>query len=129
VQRSGRAQLQRLSAITIAAGLLSLAAQVMFSDGAQPRLVPLPIGSVPVLAGMILLPLGIGLGLLVGSGRYRAAMLLAVLSSVIALGAIQVPFRTPGLADRILVAATLVGAIAILTAVSALRQTPRRPTG
>ncbi len=71
----------RASASLVVIGLGLVAFQVAFSNGAVPRIAPLPIGIVPVAVGSLALLAGMVLGLAVDDARYRTASLAAWLGS------------------------------------------------
>jgi hypothetical protein len=75
----------RTSAALIAAALLLVAIQIGFSDGTTPVIAALPIGMLPLTAGLLALVAGVVLGLVLGSKRYRLAMLLALFGTALAL--------------------------------------------
>jgi hypothetical protein len=84
----------RTSAALVLVAILLFAAQLGFSDGAQPRIAPLPIGMVPVTAGVILLLAGLAWGLIAGNGGYRLAVGVALLGT--ALTSFGLMFATVG---------------------------------
>jgi hypothetical protein len=75
----------RASADLVVVGLLAWLFQFLFSDGAQPSIIGLPIGLVPGTIGAVLIAVGLLLGLIVGNALYRGAVLLALLGTALAV--------------------------------------------
>jgi hypothetical protein len=73
----------RVSAGLIVSGLVLFAIQILFSDGTRPNLISLPIGMVPLTAGLFALALGIGVGMIRGTALYRWAMIAATLGTLL----------------------------------------------
>lgn len=116
----------RWSARLVALGLVLLAAQVAFSDGAQPNIVSLPIGMWPLALGSPALIGGLLVGLLGGTARYRLAALAALLGTFFA-GFGLLFLTTSGsstINDIALMLAVVSWAGAIAIGISALRRAP-----
>jgi hypothetical protein len=125
--------MMRWSASLVILGLLLVGCQVAFSDGAEPRLVALPIGMWPVTGGLLSLGVGLFLGLLRGTLRYRAAAALAVLGTFLAAYAFlfvhsrDATASAPLLTENViaLMAALVTWAVAIFLGFTALRRQPQ----
>jgi hypothetical protein len=118
------------SLLVLALGLLAF--QVAFSDGAVPRIAPLPIGMAPVAGGLVALAAGLLIGLVAGSARYRSAIFFAVCGTGCVFSGIT-SIATGGLRPRPALSsneiAVLVGAglwlLAIVVGASAIRRAAR----
>jgi len=124
----------RLSAGLVLLGGVLLGAQVAFSDGAVPVIVSLPIGIWPLEVGMPALVVGLVLGLVRGTLRYRLAAAAGCLGTVSAAFGLLlmhsgVPVTTPPaftVNDVALVAAAVLWTAAIAIGIDELRRDTRR---
>ena len=87
-----RRRLMRWSAILVALGLVLLACQVAFSDGASPNLISLPIGIWPLEIGLIVLFVGLFIGLAGGTELYRFGAILGILGMAFLLYGLTATF-------------------------------------
>jgi hypothetical protein len=129
-----RATAMRLSAGLVLLGGLLLGAQVAFSDQAVPVIVSLPIGIWPLECGMLALVVGLVLGLVGGTLRYRLAAAAGCLGTASAgFGFLFMYSGVPGTTlpvftvnDVALVAAALLWAVSIAIGINELRRASRR---
>jgi hypothetical protein len=125
--------MMRSSASLVVLGLVLLGCQVAFSDGAEPHLVALPIGMWPANVGLLSLGIGLFLGLLGGTARYRSAVALALLGTFLAAFAVLfLSFTNPSapapvitVNDVAFLLALVTWAVAIYVGFTALRSQPR----
>ena len=65
----------RTSAVVIGVAFLLIAGQFALSNGARTNPVSMSVGLLPVMIGLLLLPVGILVGLVRGNARYRIGVL------------------------------------------------------
>jgi hypothetical protein len=117
----------RLSAGLIGCALLLFGIQAGFSDGAEPAILPLPIGVAPVAIGAVVLLAGFLVGVVYGSFRYRVALALGMLGFVFAtVGAMYLTIGGPGrrplltINEATVIAAVVLWLLALVVGVRAL---------
>lgn len=111
----------RLSAILLVTGV---AAIILQSVWAPADTIPLPWHFAPLIVGLACLGVGFASGLILGSRRYRIAVLLGLVSAVLCTGAILVPFAGSG--EGVFAAGVAIGLAAVVLGVTAIANHARR---